>query len=274
MSAAKRIVLLGAGRVAWHLAQMFAQTEGLCLTHIYARRLGEALSIIKEFSLDSLAVDTLWAVPRDADYYIYALSDSALPEVWEQMPQTSGIWIHTAGSVSLEAMAEYHSASGILYPLQTFSRERSPLWGDIPIYIEATSEAALLATEWLARTLSRRVEFVDSRGRMRLHLAAVFACNFSNHLIALAEEFLDKGGLNPKALLPLLRETFLKLECLPARAAQTGPAARGDNATMQKHLDLLSGEGRMQSVYRLLSESIREVKTNETDNVTVNKISL
>lgn len=231
----RRIVLLGAGNVGSHLAEGIAHLEGYTLYHHYSRRAGGRLE----------------ELPQDADLYLFALSDDALPTVWEAMPETSGVWMHTAGSVPLSALARYHERTGVLYPLQTFSTGRRIEWADVPIYYEGDEEARCLA-----EALSRHTAYASSEGRAKLHLSAVLAANYSNYLIGLAEDYLTEASFDPKALLPLLKEMVLKLETLPAREAQTGPAVRGDRAVIDRHLSMLSGHTR--ETYAFLAHQILE----------------
>lgn len=231
---AKSVVLLGAGNVASHLLKALRQLKGYRLVYHYVRSLGMKLA----------------DVPRSADLYIFALSDTALPEVWQAMPPTTGVWIHLAGSVSMQAMQAFHTDCAVVYPLQTFSKGRSINWAEVPIYYEGHEEA-----KHFAEALSRHTAYADEVGRRHLHLAAVLACNYSNYLISLAEDYLADKGFDPKCLLPLLRETFSKIEQMPARKAQTGPALRGDRSVIERHLEMLP-EGRMRQLYALLAEAI------------------
>lgn len=235
---AKTVVLLGMGNVGSHLAKALRQVAGYRLVYHYSRSLGMKLQDI----------------PRSADLYIFAVSDSVLPALWAEMPTTSGVWLHTAGSVSMSAMEPYHDRVGVLYPLQTISKGRALDWRKVPIYYEGDSECQLLA-----EALSERTAFADSEGRSKLHLAAVLACNYSNYLISLAEDYLAREGFDPKVLLPLLGEMLGKLEYMPAAKAQTGPAIRADISTIDKHLDLLrANEDNAESlrVYTLLAEGL------------------
>ncbi len=181
------------------------------------------------------------------------------------MPETQGVWIHTAGSVSLEAMARWHRESGVLYPLQTFSQTRNLDWSDIPIYIEGAGEDTLEAIRRLALALSPKVYQASTTDRGKLHLAAVLACNFTNHLVALAESYLAQEGFETKSLMPLIRETMLKLETLPAIDAQTGPARRGDESTIQRHLALLEPQPELRALYQALSQSITNLYSPHRD---------
>lgn len=263
MSREKTIVLLGAGRVATHLAERIVACGSLRLEQIYARR-SEALEVLT--ARLGLSVPTTTALERlcpTADYYIFALSDAALPSVWAGMPKTGGIWLHTAGSVSLEAMARYHSESGVLYPLQTFSHEQTVDWAGLPLYIEGTSEEVLGEIRRLARILSPLVYEATSQQRGALHLGAVLACNFPNHLIALAQAWLERNGLPPESLMPLIRATMTKLEHLSAHEAQTGPARRRDLPTIEAHLRMMHELPALREVYGLLTESIMKTSPQE-----------
>lgn len=262
----RRVVLLGSGRVATHLAQAIARHSGYRLVEIYSRRLGRARLLADALLPHSpRAVDRLEDLSRDADIYLFALSDHALEVVWASMPTTTGVWLHTAGSVSLEQMARRHEASGVLYPLQTFTLGRSLDWHGLPICIEGAGAEALSVARRLAYDLSGRVAEIDSIGRRHLHLSAVLACNFANHLIALGQHYLELQGIAPEILTPLIRETMSKLEYMPAREAQTGPALRGDTPTEARHLDLLADMPELRKLYQHLSQSIKTFHHNQSN---------
>lgn len=274
----QEIVLLGSGQVAHHLAIRLSALEGYRLVAIYSRRQEHAERLARVLGGQEtsyghkpqghgtpLITSDLSALPRSASYYIYALSDSALESVWAAMPETQGVWIHMAGSVSLEAIERWHRESGVLYPLQTFSQARELDWSDIPIYIEGAGEGTLEAIRRLALALSPKVYQASTADRGKLHLAAVLACNFTNHLVALAESYLEQEGFEAKSLMPLIRETMLKLETLPAMAAQTGPARRGDETTIQRHLALLEHQPELRGLYQALSQSITTLYSSPRD---------
>ncbi len=256
----KKIVLIGAGRVAFHLAQKLCTLPHYEVVQVFSRHLETAQDLITctPFTNEVEAINDLSKVEREADCYIFSLVDSALDSVWSQMPPTKGIWLHTAGSVSIQAMADYHQKSAVLYPMQTFSKEREIDWSNVPIYLETLADIKA-EVEALALDFSKNVHWLSSEGRAKLHCSAVFACNFSNHLVALAEELLAEEGIETKALLPLLEETFAKLQPLPAKQAQTGPAIRRDENTMNAHLKALSDKPKLKEIYQILSKSIQEL---------------
>ena len=255
-------MLLGAGNVATHLARALhglSTSLGHCrITEIYSPSGVSASSLASTLEGEVRSTSQLTELSQDADWYIFAVRDDALPSLWQALAgRTSGIWLHTSGSTPLEAMAEYHPQVGVLYPLQTFSKAKAIDFSTVPLYIEAGEGETLSHIHQLAESLSHEVHEATSAQRAILHVAAVFACNFSNHLVALAEELLTSHGLPQKALLPLLNETLEKLYTLPASEAQTGPAVRGDRQTLERHLCLLQGRPELESLYRLLSEQIQ-----------------
>lgn len=254
----KRIVLLGAGHVAYHLVRGLAHSEDYTISQVYSRRRSRAEDLTAMLPQRPQAIDHIEDLDRSADIYLYALSDNALIPVWRTMPRTEGIWIHTAGSVSLEAVQMYHRRSAVLYPLQTFTRGTQVTWAEVPIFVEGGDEECLSMCRQLAQHLSQRVTEATSAHRGYLHLAAVFACNFTNHLIALAQKLLDHEGLDGTVLIPLVQETLSKLHSMPAFTAQTGPAVRGDQVTMQRHLTLLADKPQLAEMYRQISQSIAD----------------
>jgi predicted short-subunit dehydrogenase-like oxidoreductase (DUF2520 family) len=149
---------------------------------------------------------------------------------------------------------------GVIYPLQTFSKHRKVDFKQIPIFIEVKHEGDLGTLDYMAHRLTDKVYRVSSEGRKRLHLAAVFACNFTNHMYALAQELLDDYGLPFDVMLPLIDETTQKVHRLSPKQAQTGPAARGDKKVMDAHRKMLADKPQLECIYQLLSDSIEKMK--------------
>jgi predicted short-subunit dehydrogenase-like oxidoreductase (DUF2520 family) len=247
------IVLLGAGNVATQLG-IALQENGFPVVQVFSRSLPAAETLGKK--LQTPYTNDIKAILPNGGIYIFALKDSALSEVAQNMPPLSGFWVHTAGSIPMDIFSEYSERRGTLYPLQTFSKHRKVSFQHIPLFIEANNPDDEDWLEAIARVLSVRVVRLSSEKRKYLHLAAVFACNFANHLYALAAEILEKQGLNRDLLLPLIQETASKVDELSPLEAQTGPAVRNDKNVMDKQLEILKEQPDLQSVYRLLSESI------------------
>jgi len=249
------VVLIGAGRLAFHLGAAL-QSGGFKVLGLYNRTLDSGKEIAEALGIEQFLDYS--EIPTDADAYIIAVSDQAIQEVAEKLPKVSGIVCHTSGSVDLEALTS-HEKRGVFYPLQTFSRRKAVNFQEIPILIEGNSKEVEEMLQGSAARISNRVELVDSYQRPHLHVAAVFACNFTNHMFTLAEKIMKERGLKFDLLHPLIVETTEKaLEQGPGNS-QTGPAVRKDNETIDKHLTLLDNP-QWKELYTLITQSIQQKK--------------
>jgi predicted short-subunit dehydrogenase-like oxidoreductase (DUF2520 family) len=248
-----KIVLLGAGNLATRLG-MALQEKQFPVVQVYSRTLASAEILGRK--LRTAYTNRLRDVVPDAGIYLFAVKDAALPEVLTGLPPLPGLWVHTAGSLSPAVFSGYSERSGVLYPLQTFSRNREISFQSVPFFIEANRPEDEILLEAIASTLSGRVMRLSSEKRKCLHLAAVFACNFTNHLYGIASGVLEKEGLSRNLLLPLIQETVAKITDMHPLEAQTGPAVRNDENVMSEHLEMLNGQPQLQELYRLLSASI------------------
>lgn len=250
-----KIILIGGGNVATQFARALTE-KGHTLLQVWSRTAEHAEKLAGRVGAASLT--ELGEISPDADLYLFCVKDDALPEVIAAMPETGGIWVHTAGSLPMELFAARKSDYGVIYPLQTFSRNRVLSFEEIPLFVEGSTPANVAMLEQLARALSRNVYRLPGEKRKKLHLAAVFACNFVNHLYALSAEILNEEEIPFEVLLPLIAETAAKVREMAPAAAQTGPAVRGDEKVMQQHLNQIA-DPRVQEIYRQLSDSIAEL---------------
>lgn len=195
------------------------------------------------------------------DIYILAVSDDAIVAVSKKLRKTKSLVVHTSGSVSIHALPE-KIRRGVFYPLQTFSKKQKVDFNHLPICIEAENKGDLEMLRNLANSLSKVVHEIASDKRMYLHLAAVFANNFTNHLYHIAEEICASQNLPFSLLRPLIFETANKIESVSPGEAQTGPARRDDKETIKKHLATLTTE-KQKEIYTLLSHSIQEAYGEE-----------
>lgn len=251
-----KVVIIGSGNVATHLSLALASLEGIEICQVYSPTEAHAEILAERLNCDFVTDPT--QIRKDADVYLFALKDQALETVIRAVPANNGLWLHTSGSMPMQVFAGYTERYGVLYPLQTFSKSREISFRGIPLFIECHREEDKNCLEELARRLSGKVCELSSEKRRSLHLAAVFACNFTNHIYALAEEILAKEGLSRDYLFPLIDETAAKVHELPAQEAQTGPAIRYDENIINKHLGMLADDPDVQTLYRLLSQSIHK----------------
>ncbi len=260
-------VLVGAGRLGTCLG-LALKACGHEVSQVYSRTEESACALA-----DLLGTEAAFGSPdrirRDAELYILAVKDDALPALIPQVAagREDALLVHTSGSMPLNLFAEAGvKRGGVLYPMQTFSKGRDVNFNDLPIFVEAMHEEDEQLLKTLAATLSRQVYVLSSEARRRLHLSAVFACNFANHCYALAARELEKCGLPFDVLLPLIDETAGKVHTLSPHQAQTGPAVRFDEGVMQKHLELLHDEPLAAQIYELMSRSIHaEAGRADTD---------
>ena len=249
------IVIIGSGNVAAVLGRRF-RSAGHVILQVVSRNAQAASELAYEWDSESANYMTL--LNRDADLYVIAVADGAIAQVAADLHLPRALVVHTAASVSKEVLSEVSENYGVLYPLQSLRKEMDAI-PEIPLYIDASNERSLNKLSELVASLSPAVALPASDDeRVKLHLAAVFASNFTNHLYALAERYCKKEGIDYTQLYPLILETASRLRGAPAASLQTGPAIRGDEATIAAHLALLDKHPHLQKVYRLLSDSIRE----------------
>jgi predicted short-subunit dehydrogenase-like oxidoreductase (DUF2520 family) len=251
-----KVVVLGTGNVAWHLAPAL-EDAGHEVVAVYGRDLKAAESITSKLYIAEPKTDLDFA-ESDAELFILAVSDSALSDIANEiiLPEES-ILVHTSGAEPLEIL-EYSSAAytGIFYPLQTFTKGKAMDFGDVPILVESDDQTTLQQLKKVAKSLSSVSYTVKSKDRIALHVAAVFASNFSNHMIRLSEEIMIRQGLDFEMMKPLIIETISKSLELGAKKAQTGPAVRGDFQVMDRHYQFLNYNDQIAEIYKLISQDI------------------
>ena len=253
-----KIVFLGAGNVATNLA-MALKKKGHEIVQVYSKTEQSAETLARKTV--SEAITRLNRLVHDADIYILSVKDDAIQQVLQDFPVKQGFLVHTAGSVSMDVLKDHVQHYGVFYPLQTFSRERPVDFQGIPLCLEANSEQSMKTLYKLAAGLSDNIHQISSEQRAHIHVAAVFACNFSNYMLAMAEEVLQQQEIPFDVLHPLIRETIDKaLDHSPAQM-QTGPARRGDQHTMERHLKLMAHSDKLQNLYRFVSDSISKSYT-------------
>ena len=247
----KRVVIIGSGNVATSLAHGLAAHGEVA--QIYSRQLAHAQELATAIGCPDYTDDLNNLVP-DADAYIIAVRDDVIADVIAAVPDNGALWIHTSGSKTIDLFAGRRSRYGVLWPMQSFTREMVVSLDDVHFFVEANNEAAMNDLLELGRMLSHHVIEADSNRRLQLHVASVFSCNFANLMWTLAKEVLDEGGLPFDALKPLIRTTVDKLDKLSPAQSQTGPAIRHDKQVIDSHLAMLNGD--KHDIYDLLSQSI------------------
>lgn len=257
-----KIVILGAGNVgyqlAWHL-----HNSGQQIVQIFGRHLPSAKWIGN--LMDIPCTNSYDEIKKDADIYLVTVKDDAIMEVAANLKLNGQVIAHTSGSVPGSVLKNVSPNYGIFYPLQTMSKNVSVDFSVIPVCVDAANEETLQTLRNLADTLTNHIIEVNDEQRFAIHLAAVFANNFTNHLFSIAQVILEQSGLSFEIFKPLINETVRKIQNHDPVNVQTGPAIRHDSLTIQRHLDYLKKDGRFADIYKMLTDDIQKWQPVKTD---------
>ncbi len=250
-----KVVLIGSGNVAWHIGKAMIDNE-IDVLQIYSPQ--HAFKLATEWNIPY--THDLSALNDSADVYLFAIKDDSYQKLVAQFPFRNKCMVHTSGSVDIDVFQEVTNSYGVLYPFQTFTKNVVLPFDQVPLCVEANDEKTEEKLKKLAHILSRKQYVIDSHTRRYLHLAGVFACNFTNALYGLAKDITEEKGLDFSILLPLINETARKVNLSFPEEVQTGPAVRKDMKIIEKHLRMLDDE-KVKNVYKLISEIIAEKTT-------------
>lgn len=244
-----KVTIIGSGNVAQHLITAFANSDSTELVQVFSRDISKVAHLVSSEMITS-DFNSL----TDADIYIISVLDDAIAEVSKQLPFTGKLVVHTSGSQPLEIL-DAKNRRGVFYPLQTFTKNKPVNFREIPICLEAGDICDYEILESVARCISDKIFAIDSKQRKALHVAAVFASNFTNHLYKIASDVCRENNMPFEILKPLIGETANKIRLLSPEDAQTGPAKRNDQQTIAAHLDFIKDIGRNE-LYKILTQSI------------------
>ena len=248
------IVFIGAGNLATNLAKALYY-KGFRIVQVYSRTEESARALAEQ--VEAGYTTDLQEISKEARLYIVSLKDAAFVELLPQITEgkQDALLVHTAGSIPMSVWEKYAERYGVFYPMQTFSKQREVNFREIPFFVEAKRPEDVELLKAIAATLSDNVYEITSEQRKSLHLAAVFICNFTNHMYALAADLLEKYNLPFDVMLPLIDETARKVHELTPHEAQTGPAVRYDENVISNHLAMLADSPALQEIYKLMSKS-------------------
>jgi predicted short-subunit dehydrogenase-like oxidoreductase (DUF2520 family) len=250
------IVLIGAGNVATQLGLALKKSNHRIL-QVYSKHNPSAIELAKK--LKSPFTTSLDEINPTADIYIISVKDDAIANVADHLRLTGKIVVHTSGSVDIESLKACSKNYGVFYPLQTFSKSKKTDFKKVPVCLEANNKNTFKILETLAKSITNNTHKINSQQRINIHIAAVFACNFTNHFYAIADDILKSNKLSLDLIKPLIAETAEKIKNNTPLEMQTGPAIRGDKKTMEKHLKMITDK-KYKQLYKLVSESIEGKK--------------
>lgn len=254
----KKIVVIGAGNVAWHIAQALSGSGEGEVCQIYSRT-HESAAALAERIPGAVAVCDINDIAKDGDVYIVSIVDDGIIPLLSSLPADTGrgaLWVHTSGSVGMDVLSSVTDKYGVFYPLQTFSKSVDLSMSEIPLFIEGVTPQVEDEIRSLGSGIFKNIYHADSRLRRKMHIAAVFACNFTNYLWNCASELLSEEGLSFDVLRPLLEETMQKSFRVGPAESQTGPARRGDKKIVDTHLSMLPPD--KAQIYRMMSDKIMD----------------
>jgi hypothetical protein len=250
-----KISIVGSGNVAYHLCKVFSNL-GFTI-ELFGRNKAEIADFEFEFKLKTV---------KELNHFdfeslvLICVNDSEIPNILNQLDANFSV-AYTSGTVELHSLPKRENL-GVFYPLQTISKNRKTNFFELPILIEGNNNYFAQTLFDLAWKVSRKVYFADSEKRKHLHLAAVFANNFSNHMLHISKTYLDQNDIDWEILKPLIKETFAKIEDgLTPFEAQTGPAVRNDIKTIETHVGMLENENK--DIYKLLSQNMQKTHSKK-----------
>ena len=250
-----KAVIIGAGNVGTHMA-LALHNEGVKIIQIASRSMKNAVELASKMQC-SFTTD-LDQIRKDADIYFVCVSDDAVQQVIRQLDLGEKLIIHTSGSVDIDVFYDNAQNYGVMYPMQTFSKFKEINYAEIPVFIEANSNENEIVLYNFIKKISPKVTVANSQQRRILHLCAVIASNFTNHMCTLAEMLLKENQLSFDTFKPLMRETLDKIMKYSPYESQTGPAVRHDEQIVNKHIEVLDAFPQIQEVYKTLSNSIMQ----------------
>lgn len=260
-----KIIIIGAGNVATHLGLAWVEA-GYEVAQVYSRT-PESAALLGQ-KLHAQYTHLPENVSRDADVYIFSLKDNSYQDVLDKLNLKSKLLLHTSGSLDLGILKGYSDHIGVIYPLQTFSKNKSIDLGHTPFLLEAKHDSDLKVIQELARAISDNILIISSQQRAILHVAAVVSCNFVNFLYSSAETVLLDNDLNFNLLRPLILETAQKVMSESPYLVQTGPAKRGDSTVIETHVELLQKYPELQRLYKDFSRQI--IVSYQQENISNN----
>ena len=253
-----QIVMIGAGNVGYHLGQALFKA-GFSIKQVYSRTIEHAKRLSEKIAAQHCTL--ISEIDTEADLYLLAVPDDQIITVAQQLNgvlSSEALLAHCSGATPGAVLADFFPNYGVFYPLQSFSVDQVIDFQEIPVCVFANRQAAQQQLAEIAAKISQQVHLINDEQRAILHVAAVFVNNFSNYLFHVGQDILEKEAISFELLKPLIKNTAEKILDNSPKAMQTGPARRGDQATIQRHLDFLEKHPNYQKIYQLLSQGISD----------------
>jgi predicted short-subunit dehydrogenase-like oxidoreductase (DUF2520 family) len=257
------ISFIGAGNLAWHLAPEL-DNAGYVVREVYSRNLGSAEALVEKLYEAEVKTDLDFSSSKSS-VFIVAVSDDAISDIAQEiaLPEDA-ILVHTSGSQAVSVLGYAATSNlGVFYPLQSFTKNRKIDFSSVPIFIESETSGGEKTLMAMANSISKNVFKISPEERQALHVAAVFASNFTNHMLFISQQIMKDNSLSYEWLKPLISEMITKSLTIGPENAQTGPARRGDLETLDRHMDFLKDDETISELYKVISQDIVDRYTRE-----------
>ncbi|WP_302180152.1 Rossmann-like and DUF2520 domain-containing protein [Chryseosolibacter indicus] len=259
------VSIIGSGNLAWHLAPALDNTD-FAVKEVYSHNPKNAEALAERLYEGQVKTSLDFSLSK-SKIFVICVSDDVIPEIAQQIVlPDDAILIHTSGSQPLSLLGYSPTENiGVFYPLQTFTKSKKVDFSDIPILIESENDFTEKALMTMGKAISKKVLKISSESRKAVHVAAVFASNFTNHMLTLSHEIMRESNLDFDLLKPLIAETVNKGLSIGPERSQTGPAKRGDLEILDKHMEFLKDKEEVAEMYRIISQDIIDRYAPEED---------
>lgn len=248
-----KVTVLGAGNVGTYFTVKLYD-KGYTILQVFNRTKKHAQLLANRVSAEYIS--DFDQIDTSADLYIIAVSDDAISAMIQKLVPVDAIMLHVSGSTSIDVFKSVCKRYGVMYPLQTISKNNIDTLSNVPLFIEASDPESLQIISNVAHSISNRVEEINSRQRLALHISAVFVSNYVNYLYSIGYKILEQEGLSTDWLWPLIQQASEKIKKMHPKDAQTGPAKRRDLQILKKHIAYLSNNAEWAALYQLLADQI------------------
>jgi len=257
----QKVSIIGTGNLAWNLIHAL-NLVNVTIVEVFGR---------SNVNIPHLSGNTRYCLSEDysaldveADLVFLAITDDAIGEIANKIPNKQIPVVHLSGSCHIQLLKDAGFENyGVFYPLQTFSKARLIDFSNIPLFLEASSKSLEVELANLARKMSTSVHITKFEQRRNLHVAAVFACNFSNHMLSQAETICKQHNIEFSVLKTLIYETFTKALEMGPFEGQTGPALRNNSRIISEHLKALENQPELSKLYQMITQSIQRMHLGE-----------
>jgi predicted short-subunit dehydrogenase-like oxidoreductase (DUF2520 family) len=247
------IAMIGTGNVAWHFSKIFTK-EGHVIAQVFSRSFENAQLFAREFNAEALA--DLSALKKDIDLIVIATNDEAIASI-SQSIHHHALVIHTSGTTSIDALS--NERTGVVWAIHSMRKGIPSSYKQTPFVVETKLESDRTILSFAFQAFEKNIYYANSEQRLRIHLAAVVANNFVNHLFTLSEKLVNQSGVSFDILKPMIEAHIEGIHNLSPVYLQTGPAIRNDQTTIKQHLELLHSQPELMNLYRMLTESIQNL---------------